>query len=281
MFIKTNENIFLKENKTMKFKKLAALALAAATVSTAAALASCSEKEKLIVYTEAGFAPWEFTKEGSTEVIGVDVEIAKYIANKYDYELEIINGSFDSIVAGISEDNALGIAGISWKAERAEKVEYSDFYYGGAVQSVVYLKSSNPTLTGDAFAVSNFEGAKVVYQTGTTSQMTIDENKTAWKIDSQKGLNTVLLALQDMKDTANTYLIVDSQAAARLVANNSDCAYSIIEGVDAESYGVVAKKGNTELIGKVNEAIKELLVEDADGKTQIDKWLAQYKAISE
>lgn len=267
----------------MKLKKLAAIALAAATVSTAAAFASCSEdKEKLIVYTEAGFAPWEFTKEGSTEVIGVDIEIAKYIANKYDYELEVINGSFDSIVAGISEDNALGIAGISWKAERAEKVEYSDFYYGGAFQSVVYLKSANPTLTEDNdFAVSNFEGAKVVYQTGTTSQMTIDENKTAWKINSQADFATVVAALQEMKDTANTYLIVDSQVAAQLVASNSDCAYSTIEGVDAESYGVVAKKGNTELIGKVNEAIKELLVKDADGKTQIDKWLAEYEAMAE
>ncbi|MGN1051752.1 MAG: transporter substrate-binding domain-containing protein [Candidatus Scatosoma sp.] len=266
----------------MKIKKLAAIALAAATVTTAAAFASCSGKEKLIVYTEAGFAPWEFTKEGSTEVIGVDVEIAKYIANKYDYELEIINGSFDSIVAGISEDNALGIAGISWKAERAEKVEYSDFYYGGAFQSVVYLKSSNPTLTEDNdFAVSNFEGAKVVYQTGTTSQMTIDENKTAWKIDSQADFSTVVAALQEMKDTAKTYLIVDSQVAAQLVASNSDCAYSTIEGVDAESYGVVAKKGNTALIEKVNAAIKELLVKDSDGKTQIDKWLAEYEAMGE
>lgn len=266
----------------MKIKKLAAIALAAATVTSVASFASCSEKNKLIVYTEAGFAPWEFTKEGSTEVIGVDVEIAKYIANKYDYELEIINGSFDSIVAGISEDNALGIAGISWTAERAEKVEYSDFYYGDALQSVVYLKSSNPTLTEDNdFAVSNFEGAKVVYQTGTTSQMTIDENKTAWKIDSQKSLDTVLLALQDMKDTANTYLIVDLQVAVQLVANNSDCAYSTIEGIDAESYGVVAKKGNTALIEKVNAAIKELLEKDSNGKTQIDKWLAEYEAMGE
>ena len=51
--------------------------------------------------------------------------------------------------------------------------------------------------------------------------------------------------------------------------------------MDEESYGVVAKKGNTELIGKVNEAIKELLEKDSDGKTQIDKWLAQYEAMGE
>ena len=39
------------------------------------------------------------------------------------------------------------------------------------------------------------------------------------------------------------------------------------------------KKGNTALIEKVNAAIKELLVEDADGKTQIDKWYDQYAVI--
>lgn len=266
----------------MKFKKLAAVALAAVSIASIASFAACGkddDKETLIVYTEAGFAPWEYTKDGSTEIIGVDIEIANYIANKYNYNLEVINGSFDSIVAGISEDNALGIAGISWKKERAEKVEYSDFYYGGAFQSVVYLKSADPTLTeGGDFAVSNFTGAKVVYQTGTTSQMTISENETTWGIASKADFQLVAAALQEMKDTANTYLIVDSQVAAQLVAANSDCAYSTIEGVDAESYGVVAKKGNTALIEKVNVCIQELLVKDADEKTQIDKWLEQYDA---
>ena len=267
----------------MKFKKLAAIALAATAVTAAASFASCGaddKKETLIVYTEAGFAPWEFTAAGSTDIIGVDMEIAKYIANKYNYELDVINGTFDSIVAGISEDNALGIAGISWKASRAEAVEYSKFYYGGAFQAVVYLKSSNPTLTDDNdFAASNFEGAKVVYQTGTTSQMTIEENEAAWKISSKQDFTLVAAALQEMKDTANTYLVVDSQVAAQLVASDSACAYSTIEGVDAESYGIVAKKGNTALIEKVNAALDELLAKGADGKSQIDKWLEQYSAI--
>ena len=263
----------------MTMKKLISLALAA--VTAAVSFASCAEKkETLIVYTEAGFAPWEFTAKGSTEIIGVDMEIAKYIANKYDYKLDVINGSFDSIVAGISEDNALGIAGISWKASRAAAVEYSDFYYGGAFQAVVYLKSASPELTKDNdFAVSNFEGAKVVYQTGTTSQMTIEEKESEWKIAGKSDFQQVAAALQEMKSSADTYLIVDSQVAAQLVAEDSLCAYSTIEGVEAESYGIVAKKGNTALIEKVNAALKELLEKDSDGKSQIDKWLEQYSAI--
>ena len=124
-------------------KKLLTFLLAAVmTFGMSLGFTSCNETSSdntLVVYTEAGFAPWEFTEKGSTEIIGVDVEIAKYIANKYNYKLTIVDGSFDAIVAGIEEDNALGIAGISWTSDRAKVLEFSDFYYGGAVQTVVYL----------------------------------------------------------------------------------------------------------------------------------------------
>lgn len=241
-----------------------------------------SEKEKLIVYTEAGFAPWEFTKSGSLDIIGVDMEIAKYIANKYNYKLEIINGSFDTIVAGIDEDNALGIAGISYDEERAKAVEYSDFYWGSAYQAVVYLKSSEPVINEDnTFAVSNFSGKSVVYQTGTTSQITISDHETEWGIAGKADFNQVIAALEDMKDASGKYLIVDSQVAAQLVANDNTLGYAAIEGVEAEQYGVVAKKGNTELIKKVNEALAELLKKGEDGTNQIEKWFVQYSAEGE
>lgn len=235
----------------------------------------------LIVYTEAGFAPWEFTAKGSTKVIGVDMEIAKYIADKYDYKLQVINGNFDTIVAGISEDNALGIAGISYDATRAKAVEYSDFYWGDAFQAIVYNGANEPTLTDDgSFAVSNFEGAKLVYQTGTTSSLTVAENKDAWGVADTADFTQVLAALEDMKSAnGKEYLVVDSQVAAQLAASDSSLGWAAIEGVEAEQYGVVAKKGNTELIEKVNAALAELLEKDENGKSQIEKWFDQYSAI--
>ena len=266
----------------LAMKKVISIALALIMLfAMSAVFSSCGETQKeLIVYTEAGFAPWEFTEKGKTDVIGVDMEIAKYIANKYNYKLKVIDGSFDSIVAGIDEDNALGIAGISWNADRAKAVEFSKFYWGDAFQAVVYLKSSNPTLVDGAFAVSNFEGKSVTYQTGTTSQITITENKDNWKIKDSKDFSEVLAALEAVKGNNDKYLIVDSQVAAQLVAANPDFAYAAIEGLDAEQYGIVAKKGNTELIAKVNAALDELLAKGSDGKNQIEKWFDQYSAIA-
>ena len=267
----------------MKIKKAIAVTLAAVAACATIGMASCGEsKEQLIVYTEAGFAPWEFTKKGSTKVIGVDMEIAKYIADKYDWELKVVNGSFDSIVAGIAEDNALGIAGISYSASRAEAVEFSSFYWEDAYQAVVYKTDSNPELIDGTFAASNFEGAKLVYQTGTTSQLAVEENAEAWNYASKASFSQVMAALEDMKTSNNKeFLIVDSQVAAQLVAEDKSLAYAQIEGMEAEKYGVVAKKGNNDLIAKVNAALAELLVDDADGKNQIEKWFAEYSVVAE
>ena len=92
--------------------------------------------------------------------------------------------------------------------------------------------------------------------------------------------SALVSALEDMKTSSNEYLIVDSQVAAQLVANNPECAYAAIENLEAEQYGIVAKKGNTDLIAKVNEALKELLEKDDEGKNQIEKWFVQYSAIA-
>lgn len=264
-------------------KLIAALLTFALTLCVGLLFAGCGDNSnKLIVYTEAGFAPWEYTKAGSLDVVGVDMEIANYIANKYGWTLQIVNGDFNTIVAGISEDNALGIAGITYSEDRSEKVEFSDFYWGDAYQSVVYLKSSAPVMSGDnTFAVGNFEGKRLVYQTGTTSQITVAENESDWKISGKADFAQVMAALQDVKDSGgNDYLIVDSQVAARLVASDDTLAYAAIEGVEAEQYGIVAKKGNVDLIQKVNAALAELLEKDSNGQSQIDKWFVMHSTNS-
>ena len=264
----------------MSIKKILACTLATTAAFATLSFSSCGDKDTLIVYTEAGFAPWEFTKPGTTDIIGVDMEIANYIANKYDWKLKVINGSFDTIIAGIAEDNALGIAGISYRADRADDVEFSKFYWGDAFQSVVYKTSSNPDLIDGAFAVSNFADSKLVYQTGTTSQITVSENAATWNYANTASFSEVMVALQDMKTASiEEYLIVDSQVAAQLTANDTNLSFAPIQGLDAEQYGVVAKKGNTELIAKVNAALDELLVEDENGKNQIEKWFDQYSVI--
>ena len=274
--------VTLLERSSHEMKKLLAVLIAAIAATIGCfSLTGCKKEENtLIVYTEAGFAPFEFKEKGKRDVIGVDIEIAKYIANKYGYKLKIVDGNFDTIIAGIKEDNALGIAGISWTASRAENVEFSKFYFGGTFQTVIYMKSSNPALNEDGvFLKSNFNGKDVVYQSGTTGNSLVNENKTAWGVKTVKGFAEYAFALEYLKTSPSTYLVLDSYVAAQFCAQNNDIAYATIEDVAAESYGIVAKKGNSKLIEKVNGCIDELLQEDENGKTQIDKWYDKFSVI--
>ena len=83
-------------------KKVLAMFLAAATLLS---LSACGKKAedrltveegKLIMSTEAGFAPYEYEKDG--KIVGVDVDIAEEIASRLGLELVVVDMDFDKAI---------------------------------------------------------------------------------------------------------------------------------------------------------------------------------------
>ena len=73
-------------------KKLFALLFAVVCIIT---LSACGTKGTLVVYTEAGFAPFEYVKDG--KIVGVDVEIMEKVGEKLGKKVvfEILEKAFD------------------------------------------------------------------------------------------------------------------------------------------------------------------------------------------
>lgn len=95
---------------------------------------------KLIVGTEAGFAPYEL--KVSDGYIGIDVELCAAIAKAADKELVIKDMAFDSLPAALNAGQVDMIcAGITVTNERKENMDFSEAYYEGAKQVAVVLKS--------------------------------------------------------------------------------------------------------------------------------------------
>ena len=85
------------------------------------------DNNKLIMVTEAGFAPYEYYENG--DIVGVDVEIAKEIAKSMGKELVIKDIYFDSILNEIKSGKAdIALAGISVNEERKKEVDFSMNY---------------------------------------------------------------------------------------------------------------------------------------------------------
>ena len=97
----------------MKVKKIMATVLAiAATISTFG-FASCNKDDTLVVYTEAGFAPFEYIQNG--KIVGVDVDIMNKVGEKLGKKVVFENVGFDTIVDSVAEGKLcnVGAAGIS------------------------------------------------------------------------------------------------------------------------------------------------------------------------
>ncbi len=94
-------------------------------------------EEKLVMGTNAEFAPFEFLND-KNEITGYDIEIAKEIARKLGRELVIENMAFDSLIAALSTGKVqMVIAGMTVTEERAQQVNFSDTYYRAAQVIIV------------------------------------------------------------------------------------------------------------------------------------------------
>lgn len=226
-----------------------------------------TDKETLIMATNATFPPYEFY-EGD-EIVGIDAEIAAKIAEKLGMEFKIEDMEFDSIITAVTSGKAsFGMAGMTVTEDRLKSVDFSDTYATG-VQSVIVKEGSDITSVDDLFA----EGAThtVGVQTGTTGDIyTTDDIEGAGLGTVErfpKGVDAVLALTQGKIDC----VVIDNNPAKEFVAANEglvilDTEYAV------EDYAIALPK-DSELTAKVNEALAELI---ADGTVQaiIDKYIS-------
>ncbi len=209
---------------------------------------SSKENDKLVMVTEAGFAPYEFY-EGE-EVVGVDVEIAKKIAEKMGKTLEIKDTDFDSIINEIKTGKAdFGAAGLSITPERLEEVDFS-IEYATSKQVIVVKKDSSINGPDD------LKGKKVAVQLGTIADLTLSEETEIELVQHKK----YLLAVEDLMAGKVDAIVMDSLPAAEIIKENSGLKITD-EELLTDKYGIAVKKGNTELLNTINEVLQELMDE--------------------
>lgn len=99
----------------------------------------------LRVATNAEFPPFEFRckKRG---IVGIDIEIARYVANYLERPVEIIDMDFDNIIDSIRAGKAdLGLAAFSVTEERAQVINFTDHYATSKI--VVMVRSGEEEST--------------------------------------------------------------------------------------------------------------------------------------
>ncbi|MFQ7583711.1 MAG: basic amino acid ABC transporter substrate-binding protein [[Clostridium] symbiosum] len=212
----------------------------------------------LVMATTAEFPPYEYYEDG--DIVGIDVEIAKAIAAKLGMELQIEDMAFDAIIPAVTSGKAdFGAAGMTVTEERQRSVEFTDTYANS--NQVAIVKEDSDITGSDALA-----GKIIGVQLGTTGDALATEIKDATVERYNKGLEAVQSLTQGKIDA-----VVIDQATAEAFVKKTEGIKILEEKMSEEEYAIAIKKGNMELVEKMNEAIKELKEE---GK--IDEIVAKY-----
>lgn len=182
-----------------------------------------TSKEQLVVATNAQFAPFEY-KEGDT-YYGVDMEIAKLLADELGQELVISDMKFESVCLSVGQHQCdIAMAGLTINEERKEHVMFSDSYYNAQQKLIV---PSNNTEFDDCKTVEDVEAilnkkdktCKIGVQTGTTGDFYCQGDE-GWGFPgfpvTTNGYDSGSLAVQDMLNGNIDYVIIDEAPAERI-----------------------------------------------------------------
>ena len=232
----------------MKKGLMKVVALAAASVMAVAALAGCGSSDKLIMGTNAAFPPFEYTTSQGLvgEFDGIDVAIANKIAENVGKELQIEDMEFDGLVASVSTGKVdMVVAGMTATDERKQSVDFSDPYYVAPDNTDI---TSAEDLKNDKTVgvVLGYTGDNIV-----TNDLQLAEDKVT---RANRGIDIV----QDVKNGKLDAVVIDSATGKALAEKNGLKIVEDPQAFETEEYAIAVKKGNTELLDKINETLSEM-----------------------
>lgn len=268
-------------------KKIFALVLALAMILSCAACGGSSKSKGdlldeikaqgyIELCTEPYFAPYEFvdpSKTGDAQYVGVDIEIAKYIAEKIGVELRIVPLDFTAVLAGIADGKYdIAISAIAYSPSRAEAMRLSNVYKNSSGGYGFLTRTED---AGKYNSVEDLKDAVVITQSGSVQEALYNQNVKACKeFKLVANMTDGYLAVAEGK--ADVCICSAESAQLYADANGGLAVPEFRFEVDPNMNGTVVAmplKGSESLLELVNEAIAEL---NAQGK--IDQWNDEYTA---
>ena len=223
---------------------------------------------KLIVGTEAGFAPYEYLV--GNEVEGIDMDIAQAIADALGVELEVQNMDFDGALLAVQQGKVdIVAAGVSVSDEREEVMDFSVKYVDS--KDVVLVNKADPKV--EESTAEALEGKVVGVQQGNIADLWVSENAAP---KSVQRYTKFVQAAQDLLNGKIDCIVMDEAPALELVASNDGLAILEGEALFEDSYAVAIKKGNEQMKAAVDAVITQL-----QESGQMDEIIASHSTASE
>ncbi len=272
----------MKKTLTLIITLLVSIALVFANGSKENTTTESSTNKVLRVAMECGYAPYNWTQptdaNGAVPIAdsndyanGYDVMMAKYIAETMGYDLQIVKLDWDSLVPAVQSGVVdCVIAGQSITSDRLQMVDFSTPYYYASIITLVDKDSKYANAKG----LSDLAGASCTSQMNTVwYDVCLPQIPDAKILPAQDSAPAMLVALASGRVDLVCTDMPTGQAALVAYPNlklldfsGSDDDYKVSQ--EEINIGISVRKGNTELLNAINDALSHLTVDDFNSMMQ-------------
>ena len=231
---------------------------------------------KILIGTDATYAPSEFLDTDGKTVIGFDVDLFNAVAAKLGLTTEWQPSKFDDIIPGVQSGKyEAGVSSFPINDDRKKQVVMVSYFSAGTQWAT---QKGNPKGVKPDDAC----GKKIAVQTGTVqvddltarSKKCTDAAKPAIAIDQYQAQSDATAAVVNGKDDA---MLADSPVGAYAVKQTS--TLELLGGIyDSAPYGYVVNKSQQDFADAIRSAVQALV---ADGTYQkiLAKWGVEAGAV--
>ncbi|MCL1882827.1 MAG: transporter substrate-binding domain-containing protein [Defluviitaleaceae bacterium] len=213
--------------------------------------------DRIVMGTNAAFPPFEFVADAGEarhqQYSGIDVAIGVRIAEALGAELHIHDAEFGGLIMDLNTGTIDFIAAaMTIRPDRMNSVHFSIPYFT-AIQYIVVQADNN-----DVNSVEDLDGLHIGVQLGTTGEMFVQDYVNAGELLSY---NLIAQGFMELMSGGIDAVVVDSVVALMFVNQYSD-QLRLVRDDDAfasEHYGIAVRHEDTELLGVINEVLREML----------------------
>ena len=231
-------------------KKESAVPVAATPVPAVSARAPAAKV--YVVGTDAAYAPFESQNEKG-DIVGFDIDVVKAVAAKAGIEVKFVNTPWEGIFNTLAQgDRDFLVSSITITDERKQTMDFSSPYFDA--QQLMAVKKDSKIAKFD-----DLTKLKVGVQTGTTGDEVVTKLQ-GKESTNVKRFESTPLALKELESGGVDAVVADNGVVVHYVANNTASSFKTLadSSFAAEQYGLAVKKGNADLLAKLNKGLADV-----------------------
>lgn len=222
------------------------------------------EKKVLKMATSADYPPFEYidTAKGS-DIIGFDIDLAKALAEKAGYELEVQDMDFNSLIPALQAKQVdIVLSGMTPTPDREKNVDFSGIYYT-ANHMIVSLKDN------EIKSLEELDGKIIGVQLGSIQEGKASEiaEKVDLKIENRNKISDLV---QELKSGRIDAAIIEDLVANGYFENDPDLAGLTLSDEEEAGSAVAFQKGSA-LTKEFDDALNEMK-ENGELEELVTKW---------